>query len=275
MSDLRSLDDYSLRGLQAAERALFLAWDALENFREDLVVVGGLAIHYHTRERKHPVFPSTATLDVDFGISLGTDAGMAASVRFALMMAGYKENEEGRMVAATEEGNLYIDFLTEHPPAETGSRNVSEVRASICPGINRALADRKFVEIEGIDRLGDLRTFRVPICGIGPLLVLKLNAFAKRDNDKKAKDAYDLLVAVSSYPEGPEATIRAFHEESRSGNPAFPLALETLKKHFLASDRDGPRLASAFRYGTVDPGREGARLGEDLVTIALELSDLR
>lgn len=106
-----------------------------------LATVGGLAVHDYTRDRDHPVFPGTATLDVDFGISLGTDAGMAASVQFALAMAGCKQTEGGRMLAATGEGNLCIDFLAEHPPAETGSRTVSDVRAPVRPGINRALAD--------------------------------------------------------------------------------------------------------------------------------------
>ncbi len=267
------LGDYSQRGLASAEVALFTAWEALEKFHEDLVVVGGLAVHYHTKDAKNPQFPATATLDVDFGISLGTDAGMAGTVQFDLSMLGYKSMDNGRMFREMEHGTLFIDFLTEHPPRQSGTREVSGIIASLCPGINRALEVRKFVGIQGIDKFGDPKTYRVPICGIGPLLVLKLNAFAKRANAKKAKDAYDLLVAVSLYSDGPAVAIEAFHLEGASGNPAFEVAVQTLKAHFTATDQDGPLQALLFRYGQNDPGDEGMRLKEDLVTIALVLLD--
>ena len=271
--ELFQLGDYSQRGLASAETALFAAWEALEKFHEDLVVVGGLAVHYHTKDAENPQFPATATLDVDFGISLGTDAGMAGTVQFDLSMLGYKPTDNGRMFREMEHGMLYIDFLTEHPPRESGTREVSGIVASVCPGINRALEVRKYVGIPGIDKHGDSKTYQVPICGMGPLLVLKLNAFAKRANAKKAKDAYDLLVAVSLYSEGPRAAIEAFHAEAVSGNPAFEVAVQTLKAHFTAIDQDGPLQAFQFRYGPSAPGDEGMRLKEDLVTIALALLD--
>lgn len=267
------LGDYSQDGLASAEAALFTAWEALEKFHDDLVVVGGLAVHYHTRDAKNPQLPATATLDVDFGISLGTDAGMAGTVQFDLSMLGYKATDNGRMFREMEHGTLFIDFLTEHPPRQSGTREVSGIVASVCPGINRALEVRKHVRIQGIDKSGDSKTYQVPICGMGPLLVLKLNAFAKRPGGKKSKDAYDLLVAVSSYSEGPAAAIGAFHSEAASGNPAFEIAVQTLRTHFTATDQDGPIQALLFRYGKNDPGDEGMRLKEDLVTIALALLD--
>ena len=52
------LGDYSQFGLAAAEAALFSAWEALEKFHGDLVVVGGLAVHYHTRDEKNSRFPA-------------------------------------------------------------------------------------------------------------------------------------------------------------------------------------------------------------------------
>jgi len=267
------LGDYSRQGLAAVEAALFAAWEALGKFHEDLVVVGGLAVHYHTRDTQNPRFPATATLDVDFGISLGTDAGMAGTVQFDLSLLGYRPTEQGRMFREMEHGSLYIDFPTEHPPRESGTREVSGIAASVCPGINRALEVRKKVEIQGIDKFGDPQTYRVPICGIGPLLVLKLNAFAQRSSGKRAKDAYDLLVAVSSYADGPRAAIDAFHGEAASGNPAFERAAKTLSDHFMKPDHEGPLQALQFRYGSTDVGEDGVRLKEDLVTIGRALLD--
>ena len=56
------LGDYSQFGLAAAEAALFSAWGALEKFHEDLVVVGGLAVHYHTRDEKNSRFAFVARM---------------------------------------------------------------------------------------------------------------------------------------------------------------------------------------------------------------------
>ena len=55
MSDLEyGWQKYPAEGLRTTENALFEAWDSLENFRSDLVVVGGLAVHYHTRDQINP-----------------------------------------------------------------------------------------------------------------------------------------------------------------------------------------------------------------------------
>ena len=262
---------YPPDGLVTSEKALFEAWDSLEKFRADLVVVGGLAVHYHARGKVDPLYMGAPTLDVDFGISLGTDAGMKGTVQFDLLQAGY-EDFGNRMGKRLENGDLlYIDFLTEHPPSEQGSRSVSDITASICPGINRALEDRHFVEIGGIDRFGDDRVFRIPICGIGPLLVLKLNAFAKRKNEKRGKDAYDILVVVTSYSGGVAAAVRAFHDEKQKGNPGMQVALETLVRDFSGSDGAGPTLARRFRYGAWRDDENGLRMQADLVRVALEL----
>jgi len=262
------LESYSADGLATAEAGLFEAWDALDKFHDDLVVVGGLAVYYHTKDTANPIYRSTSTLDVDFGFSLGADAGLAGTAKFDLLQLGYEEDaEHGRMSRKTDHGMLHVDFLTEHPPARTGSRNVSGVIASICPGINRALECREYVAISGNDRFGDERTLSIPLAGIGPLLVLKLNAFDQRKNVKRDKDAYDILVAVSSYSKGASAAISAFHDERETGNPAMGRALQTLEEHFTKTEDEGPVAACRFRFGNRPLDESGLRLQEDLVKI--------
>lgn len=264
-------ESYPSDCMAKSEKALFEAWESLEKFHDDLVVVGGLAVHYHTRDKLKPFYQPAPTIDVDFGISLGADAGLKGTVRFDLFQAGYNDID-GRMVKELESGqNLYVDFLTEHPPRQNGSRNVSDITASICPGINRALEVREFKEIRGKDRFGEERIYRIPICGIGPLLVLKLNAFAKRQHDKKAKDAYDILVAVTSYPGGVDAVMRAFQCEKMAGNPAMELALKTLACDFAVASDDGPLSACRFRFGAEHNSELGLRLQADLVGVAQAL----
>ena len=62
---------------------------------------------------------------------------------------------------------------------------------------------------------GAAQKLDVPVSEMGPLLVLKLNAF---DDRQQPKDAYDVLLGVTRYVEGPEAAIAAFHAEANASN---------------------------------------------------------
>jgi len=268
---LSHFDEYPAHGVVSASAALVTAWSALENFHSELAVVGGLAIYFHTRHQVNPLYRPTPTLDVDFGITLAADAGMAAPAAFALGLAGFRETAEGRMYLESEHGKLFLDFLTEHHPATTGTRTVSDLHASICPGINRALCEPIRREVSGRDHLGDVRTFRIPFCNYGPLLVLKINAFAQRNGVKRGKDAYDILSLVRSSVDGPEQVVKAFSEEKRKENAGLALAMKTLEQHFTHAEAPGPTLAASFYLGPRANPNSSIRLREDLVTVALAL----
>jgi hypothetical protein len=117
-------------------------------------------------------------MDVDFGIELSAESDQY-SLRSDLAGIGFHADPqfENRLVRQVENIALYVDFLTEAPPAVTGTRMVDDVVASIVPGINRALASRRLVTISGSDVYGARQTCEVAVASIGPLLVLKLNAF--------------------------------------------------------------------------------------------------
>lgn len=266
------LTNYPAHSLISAEVALLEMWQGLENYHRDLVLVGGLAVHYHTKDKAEPRYRGTCTLDIDLGISLATDGGMTGSVDWDLGMLGYKPDESRRMVKRGQHGNLYIDFLTEHPPNQPGTRLVSDVTATVCPGIDRALACRKIIEITGLNRHDEEQVLHIPLCGIGPLLVLKLNAFGQRNERERMKDAYDILVVVSSYSEGAGAAIDAFQAEANEDNSGYAFALRVLREHFSDETMAGPVAASHFYFGEgTGTDDEKALLQQDLVNIALSL----
>lgn len=74
MSKFGTFGDYRKESLPSAEAALLTAWRSLERYQDDLVLVGGLAVHYLTR-RDASHLPGAVTMDVDFGITLGTSGG--------------------------------------------------------------------------------------------------------------------------------------------------------------------------------------------------------
>ncbi len=111
------------------------------------------------------------------------------------------------------------------------------------------------------------------MCGIGALLVLKLNAFAGR---QQAKDAYDVLLGVSRFVDGPEAAINEFRAEAGAGNRGYARAVETLREHFFETGQSGPRRCAAFaldgQSGLDDRQARERQIVEQLVTIGRALA---
>jgi hypothetical protein len=143
----------------------------------------------------------------------------------------------------------------------------------VFPGVARALATKRKVTVEGKDLFGAPQKAAVPVSGIGALLVLKLNAFAGR---QQAKDAYDVLLGVSRFPEGPETAIAAFQAEASAGNRGSARAIETLRNHFFETDQSGPLRCAAFaldgQAGIDDRQMRERQIVEQLVTIGRALA---
>jgi len=262
MSKFASFADYPRESLPSAEAALLTAWRSLERYHDDLVLVGGLAVHYLTK-RAVAGLPAAVTMDVDFGISLAASGEQYGTIRTDLAGLDFK-SEGNRLVRKYHNLNLYLDFLTEDPPSVTGARIVDDVVASVVPGVNRALACRRAVKVKGLDLYGVEQECQVAVADVGPLLVLKLNAFGGPTGRRLPKDAYDVLLAVTRFLDGPEAAAAAFRAEAKAGNTGYAFALRTLQKHFSTSDQDGPIRAAEFHPGN---SNDRDRIREDVVTV--------
>jgi hypothetical protein len=250
VSKFGTLGGYPKDSLASAEKALLTAWRSLERYHDDLVLVGGLAVHYLTR-RDLAGLPGAVTMDVDFGISPTASGEQYGTIKTDLAGLDFK-SEGNRLVHKYGNLNLYLDFLTEDPPSVTGSRMVDDVVANVIPGVNRALACRRLVNVKGLDLYGADQECRVAVADIGPLLVLKLNAFGGPTGRRLPKDAYDVLLAVTGFVDGPEAAVTAFRAEQKAGNTGYAFALKTLQKDFSDPDQDGPIRAAEFPPGNAD-----------------------
>ena len=274
MSKYSSCAEYPPRSLTGAEAALLTAWASLERFHDDLVLVGGLAFKYLTNPGVG-LLPGPVTMDVDLGVTFAAEAGgQDGSMADDLSGQGFKLDDTGRYVRQFETMPVFIDFLTEHPTATTGIIGVDGVPAGVFPGVARALATRRQVAVEGRDMFGAPQKAAVPVSGIGPLLVLKLNSFAGR---QQAKDAYDVLLGVSRYLEGPEAAIAAFQSEAFASNRGYARAVETLRRHFFETGQSGPHRCAAFvldgQPSMDDRALRERQIVEQLVTIGRALAE--
>jgi hypothetical protein len=271
VSKFASFAEYPPRSLAGAEAALLTAWASLARFHDDLVLVGGLAVKYLIKPGGG-LLPGAVTMDVDFGVTLAAEGGQYGTIADDLAGQGFKRDEYGRYVRKFETMDVFIDFLTEHPTATTGTASVEGVAAGVFPGVTRALATRRKIMVEGRDLFGVTQKALVPVAGIGALLVLKLNAFAGR---QQPKDAYDILLGVSRYTDGPDAAIAAFQAEATAYNQGYARAAATLRQHFSDSDQSGPLRCAAFALdaqpGLDDRQTRQRQIVEQMVTIGQAL----
>jgi predicted nucleotidyltransferase len=262
MSKFGTFKDYPIDSLPTAERALLTAWRSLERYHDDLVLVGGLAVHYLTK-RAVAGLPGAVTMDVDFGISLAASGEQYGTIKTDLEGLDFKA-EGNRLVRKHGSLNLYLDFLTEDPPSLTGARMVDDVVASVIPGVNRALACRRMITVAGRDLYGTEQACKVAVADIGPLLVLKLNAFGGPTGRRLPKDAYDVLLAVTGFVDGPAAAVTAFQAEAKARNAGYEFAQQSLQRDFSHPGQDGAVRAAEFYPGNAE---DRSRIREDVATV--------
>lgn len=141
---------------------------------------------------------------------------------------------------------------------------MDDVVASVIPGVNRALACRRLVTVHGRDLYGAEQECKVSVADIGPLLVLKLNAFGGPTGRRHPKDAYDMLLAVTAFVDGPEAAVKAFRAEAQAGNSGYGFAVAALRRDFVSVEQDRPIRAAEFVREFVS---DAAQLRQDVVTV--------
>jgi predicted nucleotidyltransferase len=240
-----TFDAYPPQGLDLAKRTLITVWDSLAAYHDDLVLVGGLAVDLLTRPSAEGT-PGAVTMDVDLGVSLAAGEGMYGSIADTLAGHGFRW-EGGRFIRVIDDLKMYVDLLTDDGSSLRGTATVDDgLGVSILPGIERALASRRAVSVSGRSLVGSEKTVVVQTSSLGPLLVLKLNAFGGPTGRKAPKDAHDVIHLLTNYIEGPSAAVAAFHAE-REINRGMTGAVQSLETCFLSSEADGSLACAAFR----------------------------
>lgn len=265
-------ESYSDARTRMAESALLTAWESMAAYREDLVLVGGLAIRYLTR-RGAAGAVDMVTTDVDFWVSLGISGGQYGSLRDTLRGHGFRW-ENKRFQKDFGGFPIYIDLLTERPGYATVMVD-DGLEVSVVPGIERALANHRVIEVSGKCLLGVERKVAVKVAEVGPLLVLKLNAFGGPGGRQHPKDVSDVLHLANRYLDGDEVAVAGFKRELAEGNAGAKLAQGALRLHFGSVDALGPVSCAAFRLNNrqdlPENRDEAAQIRQQCVTLAQAL----
>ena len=187
-----TFDKYPPDKVGLPEQALLTVWDCLPDYRDDLVLVGGLAVRYLTQPPAGGQ-PGAVTLDVDLGISMAAEGGSYPGIRENLSGQGFTW-KENRFVRTFGGWPLYLDLLTDDGRADQGNVVIDDgLNVGIFPGIDRALKCHRLIAISGKTLLGVPLAEQIKVAEAGPLLVLKLNAFGGPSGRKAPKDAHDIL----------------------------------------------------------------------------------
>ena len=248
MIEPESINDYTQVATELSERALLQVWSSLGDYREHLVLVGGLVPRYLIDQSKVQISERhCGTIDVDLGISLAvrkleTYQGIAET----LSKLGFKpgKNAKGNdkkhsFINQINGHTVIIDFLTvqyhgkKNPTMRGLEENLSAIKTE---GLGLAFESPLEVEIKGELFSGGLREETIKVCRPIPFIVLKALACDKRI---KNKDAYDLTYILKYYDGGIQRLVSEITSKERKAL-SFQNAIQALQKHFKTPAHNGP-----------------------------------
>ncbi len=139
-----------------------------------------------------------------------------------------------------EEYTVLIELLGGGEPPASGMRRIQteDVHVSIIRGMEVALENPSKASLpDDPDRW-------VSVASIPAFLTMKAAALAQREEDKKAKDAYDIVYCLRNYPGGVHAIAEAYRTVLT--NPIVSAGIMLLRSLFESGEAAGP-LAYARR----------------------------
>ena len=219
MPDINTrITDYSHTITQMVEKGLLDIWGQLGEYRDFLVVIGGLVPRYITAHEGSSDYDATThcgTMDIDFGISLAvSDDEKYKDICEILLENGYRNrtNDRGRVqrhsfVKGEGADALIIDFLTPKyagPKDSLMHKMSDELSAIQTKGLGLALKDPRKVRLTGITPNGDKVEEIINVCRPAAFIPLKALAF---DGRRKDKDIYDLVFVLMHYRQGVQSVV--------------------------------------------------------------------
>ncbi|HSA34568.1 MAG TPA: hypothetical protein P5077_12650 [bacterium] len=255
MSKPQTAAGYSVHQTELAERVLLEVWSRLGEYREHLVLVGGLAPRYIVDQAKAKAIGAShcGTMDVDLGISIAVaDLKIYRSIHDHLLEMGFLpgKNDRGHeqrhsFVKEINAVPVSVDFLTATYDGPTNSlmREIEGTLSAIqVEGLGLAFREPLLCRIEGELLSGGLTRETVCVCRAIPFVVLKALAFDKR---REKKDAYDLVYVLRHATAGPRELAGQTTAEER-GQASFTHAIETMRNHFQSPGHNGPFSYESF-----------------------------
>jgi hypothetical protein len=240
--------DYTRDAVEAAHSVLLELTHLLGEYRDDIVVVGGMVpgLLLSNAEPRH-----VGTLDVDLALDHRKfqESGYKP-VQKLLLSRGYEPDDQQPFVfrrRANINGRdivVEVDLLAGEYGGTGRSRRtqrVQDVRPRKARGCDLAFEKPIEVKLEGKLPDGGDDSCTVRVAAIVPFLVMK--GMALRDRLKE-KDAYDIYYCVRNYPEGLETLTEEFR--IHLGNKLVQEGIGCIREKFASPTHIGPKHVADF-----------------------------
>lgn len=279
MSRSRS-DDYDEVTTTRCERVLVTLLGDLGPWRERIYLAGGLAPRYLVGRLPEGAAAHVGTSDVDLiiGLALGDETPETyRTLQTNLKTSGFRQATPSfRWLRKVDGVNVAVEFLCETDRVDpgaifrpTGEHAGSNLGAFNVRGAQLAARDYIEYEIEG-ERLdgGGLSKVTLRIANVLPYVVLKINAFQDRHENK---DAYDLVFTLLNISDDPRETGGVAAESPVATMEQVSAAMTLLAERFESTAHDGP---AAYANFLADPNdaEDAARLRQEAVGVIQQFS---
>ncbi|MHB0979186.1 MAG: GSU2403 family nucleotidyltransferase fold protein [Thermoleophilia bacterium] len=251
---MKMAKDYTREATERCERVLVTLLGSLGPWRDRMFLAGGLAPRYLVGTLPTGVSPHMGTTDVDLVVGLSLDEVDAEGYKTLernLRDASFRQDSQSYRWRRNVDGvTVMVDLLCETDQVGPGKIfRPKEGLGSKLTALNVAgaqLAARDFIEVTvraaRLDN-GGRSSVQVRVANLLPYVVLKINAFQDRHENK---DAYDLIFCLRNYREYPEETGRELARSPVAGHPQVEAALLLLEERFGETIDDGPTSYAAF-----------------------------
>ena len=244
--DLKSSQDYNEGQKAAAHRVLVELVNLLNEYRDDIRIVGGWVPDLMFPEEGH-----VGSVDVDVLINhiKLKDSGYLTMSKI-LLRNGYEEHPDKyfsfikRVQVDGIDYDVDVDILAGMyggTQKKKRSQHVQGVKALKATGGNFAFEfDPQTIRVEAERTDGALDVARVNVIAVVPYFVMKTAAMGRG----KAKDAYDLYFLVKHYHDGLDSLAKLF-EDYRESRIILEMK-EKLSEKFASPNHAGPTDVAAF-----------------------------
>lgn len=235
--------DYPAELVAAAKSVLLELTRILNEYRDDIVVIGGwvpeLLIGGHT-----------GSLDIDLALDHVKlrEAGYRTIERI-LLSHGYRGDDEQAYIYhrtadfGGKQIDVEVDLLSgEYAGTGKGHRHqrIQDVNARKARGCDLAFSMYTEVRIEGTLPDGEKASAAIRVARVVPFLVMKGMALRRA----KEKDSWDIYFCLTRYPAGLDALAREFQPHLSHG--LIQEGLANIAAEFASVDHMGPKHVADF-----------------------------
>ncbi len=240
-------NEYDHLLVEAANRVLLEIIRVLSEYRDGIVIVGGLVPGLIIGQNS----PShIGTIDVDIALNLQNIQEVGyRSIMQLLLRRGYIQGDQPYIFYRTiqvdeQEIKVEVDFLAGEyggTARKHRTQTVQDMHPRKARACDLAFQNPVQIWIEGILPEGGKDRAIVQVASIVPFLIMKAQALSGR---LKEKDAYDIYYCMANYPGGMDALIQAFHDFP--DHPLIREGLSILSEKFSSIDSSGPVFVANF-----------------------------